>query len=91
MLCHQMMTIDATWRKMQILFSGTGSLQDDLFMKTHAETVRNAGRMAGHYIRIFDHERSRDVPSASADGNDGRKKSFGGRRADRRRHHRDHG
>jgi prophage antirepressor-like protein len=87
MLCHLVMTIDATWRKLQILFSGTGSLQDDLFMKSHAEAVRHAGRTAAHYIRIFDHERSRDVPRASADGHSGRKKSFDGQRADRRRDH----
>jgi hypothetical protein len=53
MLCHSMMVIGATWRKMQIVFSGTGSSEDDLFMKSHAEAVRNAGRLAAHYLRIF--------------------------------------
>jgi prophage antirepressor-like protein len=93
MLCHLVMTIDATWRKLQVLFSGTGSLQDDLFMKSHAEAVRHAGRTAAHYIRIFDSERSRDVPRANGDGDghSGRKKSFGVQRADRRRDHRDQG
>jgi hypothetical protein len=52
-LCHSMMVIRATWRKLQIVFSGTGSLEDDLFMKSHADAVGNAGRMAAHYLGFF--------------------------------------
>lgn len=63
-LCHLMMVIAATWRKLQILSSATGS-KDDLFTKSHAEAIRNGARMAAHYIRIFDRERD---ASGAADG-----------------------
>jgi hypothetical protein len=72
LLCYLIMVTDATWRKLQILFSRAGSVPDDLFMKSHADAVRNARRMAGHYIRFFDRERSRDVSRASGDEHDGR-------------------
>jgi hypothetical protein len=65
-----MMAIDATCRKLQIVFSGTGSFEDDLFMKSNAadrvvdliEQPRHQDQGRAHLARDGCHGRQGPTP-----------------------------